>query len=174
MHRPLLRSCLTLLLVTMVVAGCAEDAPDGSPTASPTPAVSFTQVGDGSVLESEWTYGVGMDGDAWCTRLEVAGTSSSRCGDLMPAGEDAFGEIGHGPDAYSAAQAVEGIVTVDAATVWLIGDRGEYRIPARLMPLDEVGLDAQGFVGFAQADVTLTHLMAVRFNGEVLETYELP
>lgn len=93
----------------------------------------------------------------------------------MPAGENAFGEVGYGPDGYTEAQVVEGIVTRETATVWLIGDDGAYRIPAVLIPIDEAGMEgAQAYVGFAQAGVDLTHLMAVKLNGEILETRELP
>ena len=175
MHPAPIRNCLALLLAASILGGCGDDAPDGSPMASPTPAVSFTQVGDGSVLESEWSYGVGMDGDAWCTRLQVAGTASSRCGDLLPADGQTFGELGHGPDEYTDAQVIEGFVGADAVTVWFIGDRGQYRIPAVLMPLDEVGLaDVHAYVGFALADVTLTHLQAIARNGDILQTVQLP
>lgn len=170
MHRAVIRTCSALLL-GLVLASCT--GPD--PSATPSPSASLTEVGDGTVLESEWRYAVGDEDDGWCTRLDVAGTSSSRCGDLLPADDRAFGEVGHGPDEYTDAQVVEGFVSDDVATVWLIGERGQYRIPAVLMSLDEVGLeDAQAYVGFALVDVTLTHVQGVALNGEVLETIELP
>lgn len=168
---------LALILVATALVACADGTPDGAPTAtaSPTPAASVTEVGGGTVLESEWRYSVGdMDG-GWCTRLVVAETSSSRCGDLTPAEGDAFGMLGRGPNEYTEAQVVEGLVSADAATVWLVGDGEQYRIPAVLMPLDELGLEGvQAYVGFARADVDLTHVQAVAFNGDVLETLELP
>lgn len=170
MHRAAIRLCSALLL-GLVLASCS--GPEAS--ATPSPSASLTGVGDGMVLESEWRYAVGDAHGGWCTRLDVAETSSSRCGDLLPSDDRAFGELGHGPDAYTDAQVVEGFVTDDVATVWLIGQRGQYRIPAVLMPLDEVGLeDVQAYVGFASADVTLTHVQALALNGEVLETIELP
>jgi hypothetical protein len=168
----------TVLLLAALMAGCGPAAPAGStppPDGSVTATPELTEVGDGTVLESDWRYSVGEEDGSWCARLDVAEASSSRCGDLLPVDGRAFGELGRGPGEYTEAQVVEGFVSADTVTVWLIGDRGQYRIPAVLMPLDDAGLeDVQAYVGFALADVTLTHLQAVALNGDVLETVELP
>lgn len=162
-----MRSATAAVIMAGVLVACGAETP--TPTATPAP--SFTQVGDGSVLDSTWAYGVRTEGDEWCTRLEVGDASESRCGDLLPADDDAFGQLSFAE--FGDAQTIEGFVTDEAATVWLLGDG--YRNPAVLVPLDEVGVDGvQGFVGFAAADVTLTHVMAVKLNGDVLQTVELP
>ena len=43
-----------------------------------------------------------------------------------------------------------------------------------MMPLDEAGLSGSAFVGLVPDGRTITHLLAVAENGEILETYELP
>lgn len=159
------------------LAGCAPSGPDDTAqaTASAEATPELVEVGAASVLESEWSYAVGAQDDGVCTRLEVAGTASTRCGDLLPPEDAALGEVGRGPAEYEEAHVVEGFVTDEALTVWLVGDGGQYRIPAVMMPLDDVGIEgAQAYVGFARADVTLTHLQAVALNGDVLQTHELP
>jgi hypothetical protein len=42
------------------------------------------------------------------------------------------------------------------------------------MALDDAGLDGHAFVGIAPADANVTHVMAVKMNGEILQTFELP
>lgn len=176
---PIRLAAVLMVVVTLSasLAGCGPAEPDetGQPTATAEPTPELVEVGAGSVLESEWSYAVGTQDDGTCTRLAVSGTTSTRCGDLLPPPDVAFGEVGRGPAEYDDAHVVDGFVTDEALTVWLIGDGGQYRIPAVMMPLDGVGIEgAQAYVGFARADVTLTHLQAVALNGDVLQTVELP
>jgi hypothetical protein len=66
------------------------------------------------------------------------------------------------------------MVTPDATTVWLVVNNTP-TVPAILMPLSEAGLDGDvAFVGIAPTGAEVTHVMAVRLNGEVLGTEELP
>jgi hypothetical protein len=105
--------------------------------------------------------------DGWCTQLETGTAAMAGCGDVLPEEGRAFGGVGHsGP-------IVDGIVTEETATVWVISEGGG-RLPATLMPLEEAGLEGQAFVGILPEDAVPTHVMAVKFNGDVLETYELP
>ena len=69
---------------------------------------------------------------------------------------------------------VEGFASEQTATVWLISEDQGVRLPAMLMSLEEVGLEGSAFLGILPADMRVTHVMAVAFNGQVLETYELP
>ena len=68
---------------------------------------------------------------------------------------------------------VEGVVTNDIVTVWIVDEqRGRVRAP--LMPLDDAGLEGQAFLGFTPPDWTPTHIQALAMSGEILQTYELP
>ena len=163
------------MMVALGLAGCDDAAPDATLTPSPSPTPELTEVGGGPVLESDWSYAVGTDDGEVCTRLEVAGATSTRCGELLPGADAVVGELGYGPDGYDEAHVVEGFIRDEVVTVWLIGAGGQYRIPAVVMSIDEAGIeDGRAFVGFARADVELTHLQAVAVNGDVLQTIELP
>lgn len=169
------RLLVPAIAITLGLAGCADSDPEATPTPSPSPAAELTQVGSGPVLDSEWSYAVGAEGDQVCTRLEVADATSTRCGELLPGGDAFVGELGYGPNAYDEAHVVEGFIRDDVVTVWLIGAGGQYRIPAVVMSVDDAGIeDGRAFVGFGRADVELTHLQAVAVNGDVLQTIELP
>ena len=70
--------------------------------------------------------------------------------------------------------AIVASATADAATVWAVVNNTP-TVPAVLMPLADVGLDgAVAFVAVLPTGVEATHVMAVRMNGEVLGTRELP
>jgi hypothetical protein len=58
--------------------------------------------------------------------------------------------------------------------VWLVVNNTP-AVPAVLMPLTEVGVqDAVAFVAVLPTGTEASHVMAVRMNGEVLGTQELP
>jgi hypothetical protein len=165
-----------ILLATMIV-GCQivqVETPD--PAAIPSgsllpqgadPSGPLVEVGSGVTSGIGWRFVVYPSEDGWCTQLETGTATRTGCGDLAPEEGRAFGSVGHdGP-------MVEGVVTEETATVWVIADGGG-RLPATLMPLEEAGLEGQAFVGILPSDEVVTHLQAVKFNGDVLETFELP
>jgi hypothetical protein len=164
-------------LAVGLLAGCdlvAVDSPD--PAAIPSGSIQpeagvatgpAVEVGSGVASGIGWRFAVFPSEDGWCTQLETVAVTTTGCGDLEPAAGQAFGSVGE------SGRIVDGIVTEEAATVWVIADGGG-RLPATLMPLDEAGLEGLAFVGILPADAVPTHVMAVKFNGDVLETYELP
>jgi hypothetical protein len=135
------------------------------------PTGDIVELGQGVALDHGWRYSIYPSDEGWCTQLELGGVTSAGCGDPLPAGDDVFGGIGVGE--VAGIQTVEGMVTADTATVWLIGEDNA-RAPATLMSLESAGLEHLAFVGFAPPDIALTHLMAVARNGDVLDTVELP
>jgi hypothetical protein len=131
------------------------------------------ELGSGVSAGLGWRYAIYPSDDGWCTQLEMVDLAVAGCGDILPVGDDAFGNVGQGDPLANGVTPIEGIVTAETVTVWLLADDGR-RAPATLMPLDEAGLDGGAFLAFVPPDVTLTHLLAVALNGEVLDTYELP
>ena len=104
----------------------------------------------------------------------MAERTSTSCGpDLLPAEGDSIGSAGALDPLESGITPVEGVVTNDIVTVWII-DEERGRVPAPLMPLDDAGLEGQAFLGFMPADGTPTHIQALAMSGEILQTYELP
>ncbi|HVM25353.1 MAG TPA: hypothetical protein VM253_08145 [Candidatus Limnocylindrales bacterium] len=175
--------------VSILVAGLAACGPvtrleSPDPAAVPTGPIEargagatgpIVELGSGEALGTAWRYAIYPSEDGWCTQLETADLTSTGCGEILPEGDDAFGGVVRGGGDGTQLSVVEGLVSDETATVWLIADGGTgRRIPAMLMPLDEAGLDAQAFLGFAPADMNVTHVMAVAWNGRVLQTYELP
>ena len=169
-------ACMALALVA------CSDAP---PAVTPSPTDAFLvpqgreasgpveELSEGEAFESTWRYGIYPTDDGPCLQLDLDGRVSARCDDLLPDDDAAFGTVGVVTSETTGATFVEGIASEAVATVWLIaGDQS--RVPALLVPLAESGVDAQAFLGAATADARLTHVMAVAFNGEVLQTYELP
>ncbi|HEY8170402.1 MAG TPA: hypothetical protein VIH24_04795 [Candidatus Limnocylindria bacterium] len=133
----------------------------------------IVEVGSGTNLGVGWRYAIYPSEDAWCTQLETVGVATAGCGDILPQGERAFGSVAReGPHA-GGVTSVDGVTVSETATVWLITESGQ-RSPATLMPLEEAGLDGQAFIGFVPPDITITHVMSIALNGEILETYELP
>jgi hypothetical protein len=132
------------------------------------------ELGSGVSEGLGWRYAIYPNGSEWCTQLEMVAVTVSGCGDILPEDDRAFGSVGRGDALDAGATPVEGIVTADTATVWLVDEDSGMRIPATLMPLGDAGLEGQAFVGFAPSDLTPTHVQAVKANGDVLETYELP
>jgi hypothetical protein len=100
--------------------------------------------------------------------------TSTGCGSLLPEEGRAFGAVGQLQSQPGGIRPIEGIVTSEIFTVWLIDEISTARVPAILMPLDAAGMEGQAFVGFAPEGMEITHLQALRMNGEILETYELP
>lgn len=170
---------ITIPLALLIgLTACAESGTSSAPSADGSAAASvpsgeLIELGEGPVLDTTWRYALQPGDEGTCLVLEADGTAATRCGDPMPAEGEVFGEIGWAAPELTAFQALEGFVTEDVATVWLLGEGG-YRIPATLVSLDETGFDGVvGFVGFADARVTLTHLQAVARSGEILDTLEL-
>ena len=65
-------------------------------------------------------------------------------------------------------------IPILAATVWLVVNNTP-AAPALLMPMTEVGLDdGVAFLAIVPEGTEVSHVMAVRMNGEVLGTQELP
>ena len=165
-----------ILIATMMVGCQIVQVEPPNPAAIPSGSVEpegggatgpAIEIGTGVDSGIGWRYAVFPSADGWCTQLETVAVTSTGCGDILPAEGHAFGAVGNsGP-------IVDGIVTEETATVWVIAEGGG-RLPATLMPLEEAGLEGLAFVGILPADEVVTHLQAVKFNGDVLETYELP
>ena len=167
-----------LALAVGWLAGCdpvAVDPPDPAAIASGaiepeggTATGPAVEVGSGVISGIGWRYAVFPSADGWCTQLETLALTRADCGDVEPGDGQVFGSLG------DSGRIVDGIVTEEAATVWVIVDGGGRGLPATLMSLEEAGLGGQAFVGILPADAEATHVMAVKLNGDVLDTYELP
>ena len=180
-----------VVAAALTLAGCAAtpaETPAETPAATPEPAAiptgtlqphgaaatgDIVELGQGQALDVGWRYAIYPSDEGWCTQLETAGVTAAGCGSTLPSGENAFGSVSIGELAPGGVTTVEGMVSGETATVWMIGE-GDARAPAVLMSLEPAELDGRAFLGFAPADVVLTHLQAVAENGDVLETYELP
>jgi hypothetical protein len=168
------------LLLVMVVAGCT-DAPAVSldPAAVPSASLvargeepatgTIVELGSGTTQGIGWRYSIYESASGWCRQLETASATSVGCGDPLPGDGAAFGGIGS-----SDGGPVEGIVSEDVATVWLVDGRSNLRAPAQMLTLEEAGLPGSAFIGFAPEDLQVSHLQAVALSGEILQTYELP
>ena len=162
----------------LVLAGCqiAEvETPD--PASIPagsiqpqgaTPTGPVVELGSGVASGIGWRYSIFPSDDGWCTQLETVSVTTAGCGDLLPEEGRAFGGVSH------SGTIVDGLVTEETATVWLIADGVVHLLPATLLSLEEAGLEGQAFVGIAPAEANITHVQALKFSGEVLESYELP
>ena len=121
-----------------------------------------------------WRYVIYPSADGWCLQFETVQVMSTGCGDLLPQEGSAFGSVSRVGEAPEGLSPIEGIVSSDIATVFLIDNETQERVPAKLLALEETGLDAKAFIGFQPEGMTVTHLQAIRFSGEIVETYELP
>jgi hypothetical protein len=168
----------SLAATVLVLAGCQivqvstpdpAEIPSGSLEAGGPAAIGpVIELGSGISAGVGWRYATFESDDGWCTQLEMQAVTETGCGQILPEEGAAFGTVSHsGP-------VVHGVVTAETATVWLIAEDGSRVAFATLMPLEDAGLEGQGFVGIAAAGTNLTHVMALKLNGEVLETYELP
>jgi hypothetical protein len=129
----------------------------------------IVELGSGTTLGVGWRYSIYESASGWCRQLETASATSVGCGDPLPTDDAAFGGVGSSEDGP-----VEGIVSEETITVWLVDGRSGGRVPAMTLSLEETGLAAKAFVGFAPDDIEVSHLQAVAANGEILETFELP
>jgi hypothetical protein len=143
--------------------------PSGSLEADGPAAIgSVTEIGSGSSAGVGWRLATYESDDGQCLQLEMQMVTETGCGRLLPEGDAAFGSVSQsGP-------IVHGVVSSETATVWLLAEGGTRVAFATLLPLADVALEAQAFVGIAEAGTELTHVMAVKLNGEILETFELP
>ena len=172
------------IVVVLILAGCgiaSVDTPDPAaiPSGPLVPLASnatgpVVELGSGQAQGRGWRYSIYPSRDGWCTQLELGGTASTGCGDLLPSGDAAFGSVGAFRDEAGRAEAIEGIASPETFTVWLIENESQRRFPATLMPLEPAGIDGVAFVGIPPAELDVTHLQALARSGEVLETYELP
>ena len=170
-----------LAAIAVLLAACATPVVEATPTLDPAvmPSRSPQVIGGtatGPVVElgSAVTAGIGWRLLAYprderlCTQLDTAAAVESACGVLAPDEGEAFGSVNR------SGRLIHGIATADAATVWLVVNNTP-AVPAVLMPLAEVGLDgAIAFVAVLPTGTEASHVMAVRMNGEVLGTRELP
>jgi hypothetical protein len=166
---------LAACTVTRVEETNPAAIPSGEPVAQGGEATGpVTLLGSGESFGLGWRYVIYDSADGWCTELQMAERTSTSCGpDLEPDEGDVIGSAGALDPLESGVTPVEGVVTDDIVTVWIIDeDRG--RVPAPVMPLDDAGLEGQAFLGFMPADGTPTHIQALAISGEILQTYELP
>jgi hypothetical protein len=132
-------------------------------------------VGEGQAFDLGWRSVVYESADGWCMELQLVEVTSTGCGpDLLPPDGDAFGSVSVGEPLANGVTPVEGVVSPEIFTVWLIDSETMERQPAPLYPLEDAGLEGQAFVGFMPADGTLTHIQALARSGEILQTYEAP
>jgi hypothetical protein len=172
---------LALMAVALALAGCS--GAEGTPTPSPTPSGDpFEQpqgdpatgpvvaVGEGSAFEAGWRYAMYPTDDGWCAQIDLEPAVEARC-DVLPADGEVLGTIGVRTLEGNGSTVVDVIATAEVATVWLVsGPAG--RVPAVGMPPPD-GVDGQAWVGVLPGDAPLTHVQAVAFNGQVLETVDL-
>ena len=150
--------------------------PSGEPVAIGGEATGpVTLIGEGQASGLGWRYVVYESADGWCTELQLVEVTTTGCGpDLLPPEGDAFGSVNVGDPLASGVTPVDGIVSSEIFTVWVIEEQTGNRFPAPLYPLDEAGLEGQAFFGFAPAGMTPTHIQALASSGEILQTYEVP
>lgn len=163
----------------LVACGTAPVVPTPTPDPAVVPSRSPQVMGGtptGPVVElgSEVTAGLGWRYLAYpsdgrlCIQFETAAAVESACGLISPDQDEALGSV------HRSGRAIYGIATADAATVWLVVNNTP-AVPAVLMPMSEVGLEgAMAFVAVLPTGTEASHVMAVRMNGEVLGTQELP
>jgi hypothetical protein len=162
----------------LALAGC-QIVPVESPDPAAVPSGSLEadgpaaigpviELGSGASAGIGWRYAAYESDEGWCTQLEMQAVTETGCGQILPEGGAAFGSVSH------SGAIVHGVVAADVATVWLLAEGGSRVAFAERMPLEPAGLEGQAFVGIATAGTELTHVMAVKLNGEILETYELP
>jgi hypothetical protein len=161
--------------VTVVETPDPAAVPSGEPVAVGADATGpVTELGSGQAFDLGWRYVIYESDEGWCTELQMVEVTSTGCGaDLLPPEGEHIGAAGAQAPLENGVTPIEGVVSNDIVTVWLI-DEQRGRIPATMMPLEEAGLEGQAFIGFMPPDGTPTHIQAVARSGEVLGTYELP
>jgi hypothetical protein len=164
-------------VAVLVLAGCQivqvetpdpAAIPSGSLEATGPPAIGpIVELGSGTTAGIGWRAATFESEDGWCLQLETQAVTETGCGPIPPEEGAAFGSVSQ------SGSIVHGIASEETATVFLIiVSLG--RVPATMMALDDAGLDGHAFVGIAPADANVTHVMAVKMNGEILQTFELP
>jgi hypothetical protein len=174
------------LALVMALAACGSTAP--GPTelgASPTPADAFLrpqgpeeatgpveELRSGTAFDTDWRLGIYPTADGWCIQLSVVGLVSARCGDPEPDADAVFRSVATQTSEATGATVVDGIVSEQVATVWLVA-ANQQRVPAMLASLEGQGIEGQAFVGLMPPGLEVTHLQAVALNGAILETVDL-
>ena len=170
-----------LAFVVVLLAGCRGTVPEPTPTRDPAAIPSgspdaidatatgpIVELGSGVLSGLGWRYLAYPSDDGWCTQLETAASVETDCAGVEPEAGETFGTVNED------GRVIHGIVTADATTVWLVVNNTP-TVPAVLMPLSEAGLEGgAAFVGIVPTGTDVTHVMAVRINGEVLGTHQLP
>ena len=164
-------------VAALVLAGCQivqvetpdpAAVPSGSLGAAGPAAIGpIVELGSGSNAGVGWRAAIFESDDGWCLQLETQAVTETGCGPVPPGEREALSAVSQN------GTIVHGLASEETATVFLIID-SLGRVPATLMALDDAGLEGQAFVGIAPADANVTHVMAVKLNGEILETFELP
>ncbi len=175
---------VALLLAAAVLVSCQvarveepnrSAIPSGSIVAQAGEATGpAVELGSGQAAGVGWRYAIYPAGDEWCTQFETVEVATAGCGDLLPEAGQAFGSVGRLGAATGTPGPIEGMVSEEVATVWLVDEDSGGRVPAILMPLDDAGLEGSAFIGFTPEGMTITHLQALKLSGEIVETYELP
>ena len=172
-------------LAVVAATGCSAvtrvESPDPAtiPSGDPVAKGGAAPTGPITVLHSDRVSGIGWrfliyeSAEGQCLQFETSQFAETACGDLLPAEGAVFGSVGAG-DSDAGLRPIHGLVGADIATVFLIDAETQERVAARLLPLDEAGLEGKAFIGFQPEGLTITHLQAVVLSGEIVETYELP
>jgi hypothetical protein len=173
------RPACAAALAAVVLVGCTIGGGTPEPTADgflepqgDEATGPLVEVGSGDAFDTPWRYGIYPTEAGWCTQIEVTGTVTSHCEDVLPVADAAFGAIGQEPSEAAGTEAVDGVVIGEIVTVWLVFETGA-RLPATMMSLEEAGLEEKAFVGVVPPDETVTHLQALALSGEILETVDL-
>jgi hypothetical protein len=174
-------SVALLILVAACTTVTRVDDPDpaaipsGEPVAIGAEATGpVTELDSGQAFDLGWRYVIYESAEGWCTELQMVEVTSTGCGpDPLPPEGEHIGSVSVGQPLENGATPVDGIVSEEIFTVWII-DQQVGRVPALLMPLEAAGLEGQAFVGFMPPDGTPTHIQALARSGEVLQTYEVP
>jgi hypothetical protein len=173
-----------VVLAATVLAACTAvtvETPDPGaiPSGEPVAKGGSAPTGPIAVLDSDQVAGIGWrfliyeSAEGQCLQFETNDLAQTGCGDLLPGEDSAFGSVSSG-DSDAGLRPIHGLVSADIATVFLVDSETQERVPAKLLPLDEAGLEGQAFIGFQPDGLTITHLLALRRSGEIVETYELP
>ena len=173
---------VAVLLVALTACGVASvetpdpaAVPSGEPVAIGGDATGpVTLIGEGQASGLGWRYVMYETADGWCTELQLVEVTTTGCGSVLPPEGDAIGTVNVGEPLANGVTPVDGIVSDEILTVWVIEEQTGNRIPAPLFPLDDAGLEGQAFIGFVPDGMTPTHIQALASSGEILQTYEVP
>jgi hypothetical protein len=168
-----LAACLAACSVERVTEPDPGAIPSGPPQAmgGDPPIGPVIEVGRGLSGEIGWRYSVYRTAGGVCTQLETAAVAATGCGIQQPVFETAIAGAGKN-ELPSGATIVEGMVSPDAAEIWLQLDDGR-RISGTLMALDPAGLEAQAFVVIAEPGGSLHSVVALDEGGSELDAYDL-